>query len=459
MLGDLTPDSIDRLERFGRRQRFRHPAQVLVVAFAALIAAGTALLMLPVSRAGEGSAPLIDALFTSTSAVCVAGLATVDPETYWSGFGEAVILTLFQLGGFGIMTLATVIGIVLARRFGLSAALLASAETSSVGLGDLRRVVLAVGKVTIVVELALFLILWPRLALSYDEGWLHGAWTALFHSVSAFNNAGLSTYSDSMVRFMHDWWVIVPVAAASFLGALGFPVLIELRRELRPRKWSLHAKLTILTSVVLVFLGWAFVLVSEWGNPATIGGMNLGEKSITTFFQALMPRTAGFNSLDVGQMYEGTWVGMIILMFIGGGSAGTAGGIKVTTFAVLFLMIWAEVRGERRVNAFGYRIDEKVQRQAVAIALLSVAAVMGGTLVLMALAPLGLGEAWFEVTSAVGTVGMSTGVTADLPDPGKLLIIGLMFLGRLGPVTLVSAITLRQRQSSYTLPEGRPLLG
>lgn len=459
MIGDIGADSIDRLERLGRRRMFRHPGQVLVAAFGSLIALGTLLLMLPVARTGPGHASFIDALFASTSAVCVAGLATVDPETYWSGFGHAIILALFQLGGFGIMTMATLIGIVLARRFGLTAALLASAESSSVGLGDLRRVVLAVAKVTVVVEAILFLILWPRLALAYDEGWVRGAWVALFHAVSAFNNAGLSTYSDSMARFVHDPLVSVPITLAALLGSLGFPVILELRRHLRPRTWSLHAKLTIYTSVVLTLVAWVFVLLSEWSNPATLGQLDFSSKAIASFFHAATPRTSGFNTLDVGAMNEGTWVGTIILMFIGGGSAGTAGGIKVTTFAVLFLVIWAEVRGERHVNAFGYRIHESVQRQAVAIALLSVGAVMGGTLALMQVTKFGLAEVWFEVTSAVGTVGLSTGITPEMPPAGKLLLIGLMFLGRLGPVTLVSALALRQRSSKYTLPEGRPLLG
>lgn len=459
MLGDLTPDSVDRLERFGRRRTFRHPGQVLVVAFATLIGIGTGLLMLPASRQGDGHASFVDALFTSTSAVCVTGLATVDTEAYWSDFGDVVILALIQLGGFGIMTMATIIGIVLARRFGLSAALLASAETSSVGLGDLRRVILLVGKVTLVVELILFAILWPRLAIAYDEGWLAGAWSALFHAVSGFNNAGYSTYSDGLVRFVDDPIVSVPITLAALLGSLGFPVLLELRRELRPRTWSLHAKLTIYTSLALTVLAWGFFLLSEWGNPATLGPLDVSGKAISSFFHAATPRTSGFHTLDVGAMYEGTWVGTIVLMFIGGGSAGTAGGIKVTTFAVLFLVIWAEVRGERHVTAFGYRIDEKVQRQAIAIALLSVGAVMGGTIALMQVTTFGLSQVWFEVTSAVGTVGLSTGITDDMPPAGKLLLVGLMFLGRLGPVTLVSALTLRQRSAKYTLPEGRPLLG
>ncbi len=459
MLGDLGADSIDRLERLGRKRLFRHPGQVLVVAFAALIALGTGLLMLPVAHAGPGHASFLDALFTATSAVCVTGLSTVDTQAYWSHFGDAVILALIQLGGFGIMTMATIIGIVLARRFGLSAALLASAETSSVGLGDLRRVILAVGKVTVVVELVLFVILWPRIAVAYDEGWGKGAWDAVFHAVSGFNNAGYSTYADGLVRFVDDPIVSVPVTLAALLGSLGFPVLLELRRELRPRSWSLHTKLTVLTSVLLTVLAWAYFLLSEWGNPATLGQLDLSGKAIASFFHAATPRTSGFNTLDVSAMNESTWVGTIVLMFIGGGAAGTAGGIKVTTFAVLFLVIWAEVRGERHVNAFGYRIHERVQRQAIAIALLTVGAVMGGTIALMQVTSFGLAQVWFEVVSAVGTVGLSTGITGQMPPAGKLLLVGLMFLGRLGPVTLVSALALRQRQSKYTFPEGRPLLG
>lgn len=456
---ELRPDRVDLLEARGRRRLLSHPAQFVVLAFAGLVALGTVVLWLPVSRAGDGHAPFMDALFTSTSAVCVTGLATVDTGTYWSPFGRAAILVLFQLGGFGIMTLASLLGLLFARRLGLATAMLAQAETKSVGLGDVRRLLFGVARVTLVVELVVALLLWLRFALGYDMGWGEAAWFGLFHAVSAFNNAGFGLHSDSLVGYVGDPWVILPVSAAVILGGIGFPVILELRRRIAPRLWSLHTKLTLWMSLFLLVAGTAFTALSEWNNPGTLGALDWPQRLLASFFHSTVARTAGFNSVDIGAMYEGTWLGTIVLMFIGGGSAGTAGGIKVTTFLLLFLVIWAEVRGEREVNAFGYRIDRRVQRQALSIALLAVGAVVAGTLALVQMSRLPLGEVWFEVTSAFATVGLSTGITADIPRGGQLVLVALMFLGRLGPVTLVSALALRQRSTLYTYPEGRPIIG
>jgi len=243
-------------------------------------------------------------------------------------------------------------------------------------------------------------------------------------------------------------------------GGLGFPVLLELRRNMRrPRGWSLHTKLTLGMTGVLLAGGAVFITATEWSNPGTLGPLETGARLLAGFFQAVMPRTAGFNSVDVSQMHDGTLLGTMIMMFIGGGSAGTAGGIKVTTFVVLFFVIYAEVRGEPSVRAFDRRISDRVQRQALTIALLGVAAVVGATLAIMHLGRFSLVDTGFEVVSAFGTVGLSTGITGDLPPSAALLLTLLMFLGRLGPITLASAIALRDRQRLYELPEGRPIIG
>jgi trk system potassium uptake protein TrkH len=442
-----------------RRRLLRHPGQVVVLAFAGAIGIGTALLWLPIASRPEGSAPFMDALFTSTSAVCVTGLVTVDTGSYWTPFGQVVILGLFQVGGFGIMTLATLIGLLLARRLGLAQRLNAAAETKTLGLGDVRRVLTGVATVTVIVEALTWLALTFRFALGYDEPLGRAAWDGLFHAVSAFNNAGFSLNEESLMGYVTDPWVNLPIAIAVILGGLGFPVILELRRHVAPRGWTLHTKLTLSMTGVLLLGGALFTAASEWNNADTIGGLNTPSKALAAFFHSTMSRTAGFNSVDIGAMSEGTWVGTIVLMFIGGGSAGTAGGIKVTTFLILFLVIWAEVRGERHVNAFHWRIDPRVQRQALSIALLGVAAVMAGTLLVVELSHLPLGPVWFEVTSAFGTVGLSTGITADLPRTCQGILVVLMFLGRLGPVTLASALALRERQTRFTYPEGRPIIG
>ncbi|MFZ5847496.1 MAG: TrkH family potassium uptake protein [Actinomycetota bacterium] len=439
---------------------FRHPAQVVVAAFALAVAVGTVLLMLPVSRAGAGSAPFLTSLFTATSAVCVTGLAVVDTPTYWSGFGEAVILGLIQVGGFGIMTMASLLGLLVSRRMGLRSRLTAAAETRSIGIGDVRTVLTGVLKVTLVFESLTAVALSLRFLLGYDMPVGRALYHGVFHAVSSFNNAGFALYSDNLMGFVTDPWICLPIAGAVIFGGLGFPVLFELRRHVaRPRDWSLHTKLTVWVSVALIVAGTVMVTATEWSNPGTLGPLDPAGRVLAGFFHAVMPRTAGFNSLDVGQMYDGTLVGSMILMFIGGGSASTAGGIKVTTFVVLFFVIYAEVRGESAVNAFDRRIGSRVQRQALTVALLGIAAVVGATFVIVEMTRLPLRDVMFEVTSAFGTTGLSTGITAELTGGAQLVLVLLMFLGRLGPITLVSALALRERPRAYQLPEGRPIIG
>lgn len=442
------------------RRWIQHPAQAVTLGFAAAIMVSTVLLWLPVSRTGDGHAPLVTALFTATSAVCVTGLGVVDTATYWSDFGEAVILVSIQIGGFGIMTLATLLGLLIARRMGLRTRLTAASETKAVGLGDVKTVVRGVVAISLICEAVLAAILTLRFATAYDESPLRALHLGVFHAVSSFNNAGFALWSDSLTRFATDPWICLPIAAAVILGGLGFPVILELRRCLRqPKKWTLHVRMTVSTTLVLLVLGTVLFGASEWTNPATLGQHGTADRLLISFFHSVMPRTAGFNTIDYGAANEQTLLITNVLMFIGGGSAGTAGGIKVTTFVLLLFAIMAEVRGEDRVHAFERRIGDRAIRQAMTVALLSVAAVMGGTMVMLALTDLHTYEALFEVTSAFATVGLSTGITADLPDAAQLLLVGLMYLGRLGPITLVSALALRERHRRFEYPEGRPIIG
>lgn len=444
----------------GRRPLFQQPYQVVVAGFAAAVLIGTLLLVLPAAREGNGGAPILTALFTATSAVCVTGLVVVDTAGYWSPLGEAVILALIQVGGFGIMTMASLLGLLISRRWGLRTRLNAAAETKSLGIGDVRAVLLGALKITLVFETLTALVLTLRFLVGYDEPFAEALYHGVFHAISAFNNAGFALYDDSLVRFVSDAWICLPVAVAVIVGGLGFPVLFELRRALRtPRRWSLHTKITVTATAVLVLLGSAFITAAEWTNPGTLGSLDTLDRLLAGVFHGVMPRTAGFNSLDVAEMRDQTLLGTMILMFIGGGSAGTAGGIKVTTFVILFFVIYAEVRGEEHVNAFDRRIGPRVQRQALTVALLSVATVVAGTLVVIATAGAALQEVLFEVVSAFGTVGLSTGVTGDLPATAQAVLILLMFVGRLGPIALASSIALRHRRRMYTLPEGRPIVG
>ncbi len=442
-----------------RRKTFRHPAQVVVTAFASAVAVGTVLLLLPVSTAGPGAAPLLTALFTSTSAVCVTGLVVVDTPTYWSTFGQCVILGLIQVGGFGIMTLASLLALFVSRRMGLRTRLTAAAETKSVGIGDVRRVLRGVFLITVVVEGAVAALLTARFSLGYGEGLGRATWLGVFHSVSAFNNAGFALWSDSLSGFLTDAWVLVPISVAVIIGGLGFPVIMELVRRTRPRRWSLHTRMTLLMTAILLVGGAVFMTLSEWDNSATIGDLDAGHKALAGWFHAVMPRTAGFNAWDYASITQETFLGTILLMFIGGGSAGTAGGLKVTTFILLFFVIVAEVRGEPQVSAFDRRIEPRVIRQALTIALLGVAAVVGSTMLLTELTDIPLPQVLFEATSAFSTVGLSTGITPGMKPSAQVVLIALMFLGRLGPITLVSALALRERTRRYSLPEGAPLIG
>jgi potassium uptake TrkH family protein len=440
--------------------RQRHPAQLIVFAFAAGILVGAVLLLLPVATAGDERASLTTALFTSTSALCVTGLVVVDTPTYWSSFGQVVILGLIQVGGIGIMTLASLLALLVARRLGLRTRLIAQAETAAPQLQDVRRLVSGVVLLSLSFEAVAALLLTLRFWTGYDMSFGSALWHGVFHAISAFNNAGFALWSDSLVQFVTDGWITLTIAGAIIAGGLGFPVWIELRRRiLSPHFWTLHTKLTLILTASLLVLGFVAVASFEWSNAATLASLDTPGKLLAAFFQSVTPRTAGFNTIDYGGVQQETLFVTDILMFIGAGSASTAGGIKVTTFALLFLMVWSEVRGDPHVVAYSRRIPAHAQRQAWAIAFIATAAVAAGTLALMAVSDSPFRDVLFEAVSAFGTVGLSTGITADWGEFGRIVLIVLMFLGRTGPYTLAVALALRERKRLYEFPEERPLIG
>ncbi|MBU8544294.1 MULTISPECIES: TrkH family potassium uptake protein [Roseomonadaceae] len=437
-----------------------HPARLVPIAFLLTILLGTGLLMLPQASASGDTTGFLAALFTATSAVCVTGLVVVDTAAHWSGFGRTVILVLFQVGGFGIMSGATLLGMVVARRLSLGTRLVAQAETRSLALGDIGAVLRLVLLTTITVESAVALGLAIRLRLALDMPWTDAAWHGLFHAVSAFNNAGFSTFSDSLVGFARDPVILGLIAAAVIIGGIGFPVLFDLKRDpRRPSRWTLHTKLTLLGTAILLPTGFLVVLLYEWTNPATLAGLPVFDSATNAMFHSVMLRTAGFNALDVGQMRDETLAVSYALMLIGGGSAGTAGGIKVTTFILLGLVVWSVARGEADTTAFGRRVPPEVQRQALSVVLLAVGLIGLATLLLLSLTDFHLRDVIFEVVSAFATVGLSTGITAQLPPVGQLVIIVLMFVGRVGTITVATALALRGRQSPFRYPEERPIVG
>lgn len=440
--------------------RLRHPGQVVVMGFAAAILVGTGLLSLPLATEEGTRAHIVDALFTATSAVCVTGLVTVDTGSYWSTFGEVVILALIQVGGLGIMTMATLITVLVARRLGLRAQLLAQAETKVLQLQDVKRVVRNVVAFNLGSEVVVALILTTRFVWAYDMSPGEASYQGVFHAISAFNNAGFSLYSDSLMGFVGDPWVILTIAGAFIVGGLGFPVVFELARSgRRPREWSVLTKITLYMTIPFLVIGTVVLGLTEYTNQKTFGALEGEDKLLAAFFAAATPRTAGFNSIDVAAMRPESWLFTDFLMFVGGGSAGTAGGIKVTTFGLLAFVLWAELRGEPKVNVGRRRVPEHNQRQALAILLLSMTLVSVATFVMMDLVPQRLDKVFFEVISAFATVGLSTGITADLPRVGQLTLVLLMFVGRVGPLTLFSALALRERARRYELPEERMIIG
>ncbi|KGJ77523.1 ATPase [Cryobacterium roopkundense] len=437
-----------------------HPAQVVASAFAFTILVGTALLMLPNARVGPDSATFMEALFTATSAVCVTGLTVVDTATYWTPFGQIVILALIQVGGFGIMTFASVIGLAVVRKLSLRSRINAAAEAKSVGLEDVKGLVVGVVKISLIIEAAVAVLLTIRFLFGYGEPFGRAVWLGVFHSVSSFNNAGFALFSDNMISYATDPWICLPICAAIILGGLGFPVIMQLRKHLRtPLKWTMNTRIVVAGTIVLLVFGSVYITALEWNNPNTLGPMDWQGKLLAGFFQSVQTRTAGFNSIDIGQMDSASLLGMDVLMLIGAGPAGTAGGIKITTFAVLFFILWAEVRGDVAVNVFGKRLSRAVHRQAITIVLLAVAVVITATAALMVMTDISLDALLFEAISAFGTVGLSTGITAGLPPAGQVILILLMFIGRLGPITFASALALRERRSTYELPKERPIIG
>jgi trk system potassium uptake protein TrkH len=437
-----------------------HPARAVTLAFLAAILAGTLLLMLPAAHAGGTGAPPMVALFTAVSAVCVTGLVTVDTGTYWSTFGQATIMLLFQLGGFGMMTAATLLGLMVNRSTRLRTRLMTQTETRSLGLGDVRSVAKVVLAMTLLCQCVIAIVLMLRLRLGHGLGWQEAAWSGLFHAVSAFNNAGFSIHADSLTRYAGDALILVPVMLGFIVGGIGFPVLHDLRLRLHdPRHWSLHTKLTLAATLVLLLGGFCAVLLFEWNNPGTLGPLGIGEKLLNSFFISATARTSGFNTVDIAALTQETFALHYLLMFIGGGSASTAGGVKVATVAVLFLLVLAEAKGHSDTEAFGRRVGASAQRQAITVVAIGSALVVLGTLALLLMTDFATDRIIFEVIAAFSTAGLSTGITAQLPAAAQLVLVLLMFFGRVGTITLATSLVMGERRMPYRYPEEHPIVG
>jgi trk system potassium uptake protein len=435
------------------------PGQVVVIAFIVAIAVGTVLLWLPVSRDQDAGA-LRTAFFTATSAVCVTGHSVVDTPGYWSTFGQVVIMALIQVGGFGIVAAGSVLFLVAGRRLGLRGRLLTQNEAQAFVSPDAKRVLIGVAAFTLVVEVAVGVAVTLRLWLGYDHTLGDAAWRGAFHAVSAFNQGGFTLYEDSLIRFATDGWIVVPLGLAVIVGSLGYPVFVDLRRRgRRPSLLTVYTKLTLLGTVLLLVGGAIAFAVTEWTNERTLGGLSAPGRILSAWFMSLTTRSAGLNTIDVGAMRDESWLLADMLMFVGGGSGSTAGGIKIATFLVLFLIVLGEARGGRPAEAFGRAISPSAQRQALTVAFTAFNVIAVGTILLLALTPYPFGQCVFEVISAFSTTGLSTGITSGLSAPAQIVLALLIFLGRVGPLTLVVALAVRERDRMFTYPEERPLIG
>ncbi|MEV6366735.1 potassium transporter TrkG [Micromonospora musae] len=443
------------------RRFLRHPVRLVPFGFLATILLGTGLLMLPWATNEHRYTPFVTALFTATSAVSVTGMAVVDTPDYWNPFGLAMITVLTQIGGIGIVTGATLVILLVARQLGLRNRLLVQAETQEFGFGDVRRLLLRIAATALVCEAVITVILTLRFQLSYEYPFGRALWHGVFHAVQGFNNGGFALYSDNLAGFARDGWITLPLALGAIIGGLGFPALFEAVREWRqPSRWAVATKLTVWGSAALLLVGFLGLLLAEWANPRTLGPFDWPDKLLAAFTQDAFIRTGGFNVVPTDALDEETYPLMIALMFIGGGSASTAGGIKVATFFLLAFVIWAEIRGEPDVTIGRRRVANASQRQAITLVLISVVLLAIGTvtLILMTENTRAL-QTLFEVASAFTTTGLSVGIAPTLPESGQLALVVLMYIGRVGPLTLGSAIALNTRRRLYRYPEEQPIVG
>ena len=437
-------------------------SRVLTVSFGGLIAIGTVLLWLPISSTRAIS--LADAFFTATSAICVTGLIVLDTPHDLTLFGQLVVLLLIQVGGLGYMAISTVVAVALGRQLTVHERMTLQEALNVHTMEGLARFVMTVLKLTLAFELtgALILTLWWW----NDFGVIRAAYYGLFHSVSAFNNAGFALFSDNLSRFRGDWIVNIVITALVICGGLGFLVLTEVGRFRQTRRLSAHTRVVLTVSAALLTGGTAFVYVVERQNPHTLGPMGFSEALLSAWFQTVVTRTAGFNSIDIGAMHPASLFLFIIFMFIGAAPGGTGGGVKVSTFAITLAALWAMVRGVAEPSLFRRRLTPDLVARAFSVSLLAFLALNGVAAMLLVIEGHPLLQTLFETTSAFGTVGMSTGfkgsvlsLAGQFSTPGKVLLAAMMFMGRVGPLTLAVAVARGRTPAKIRYPEAKILVG
>ncbi|MFC7678375.1 TrkH family potassium uptake protein [Paenibacillus sp. GCM10028914] len=436
--------------------------RVILLGFAITILIGTVLLALPVSSTTGMSVGIMDAFFTSTSAVCVTGLIVVDTASAFTTFGEIIIMILIQVGGLGFMTFGVIVALLLGRKIGLKERLLIQQSTNAFKTQGVVRLSLSIFLIAFIVEVISALIL--ALRWKGDYGFLRAFYYGSFHSISSFNNAGFALWPDSLMRHVGDPIVNIVITFLFIAGGLGFTVILDIFQNRNWNGLSLHSKIVITVTAVLLVLGPIVIFFIEFPNPKTFGDLTLSEKIWASYFQGVVPRTAGFNTLDIASMMTASQFFIIFLMFIGASSGSTGGGIKTSTFALLILSVFSTVRGRGDVQAFNRRISTELVLRSLAVIIISLILVLVVTFLLVITESdpshsYDFMTILFEATSAFGTVGLSMGLTFDLSPIGKIIIIIMMFVGRLGPLTLAYALAKRNLKQPYRYPEEKILIG
>ncbi|CAM3817688.1 TrkH family potassium uptake protein [Mesobacillus thioparans] len=414
-----------------------NPSQLLVLVFAVFITLGTILLKLPFAT--EDSITWLNALFTATSAMTVTGLAVVDTESTFTLFGEIVIVSLIQLGGLGIMSFAILIYMVLGKKIGIKQRIVVQQALNQTSIGGVILLVRNLFIFSLTIEtIAMFL-----LAIRWvpQFGWAKGLYYSFFHSISAFNNAGFALWSDSLMGFVGDPIINIVITFLFIIGGIGFTVLADMWRKKSFGKLSLHSKMMIIGTFIINLVAMFIIFVLEYHNPNTLGGLNsLGDKLWASYFQAVTPRTAGFNSLDISALQEDTIFLFLILMFIGAGSASTGGGIKLTTFLVILFSVITFLKGKEETVLGKRAISLTIVLRSLAISTIALFLICFGIFILNITEEAPFIQVVFEVISAFGTVGLSMGITGSLTMIGKAVIIFVMFAGKLGPLTMAFSL-------------------
>lgn len=434
-----------------------NPPRVLALGFASLILLGSILLNLPIATKTGESIGYVNALFTSASAVCVTGLTVVNTGEFWSLFGQITIIILIQMGGLGFMTMATIGALIVGKKITLKERLIIKEQLNQETMSGLVKLTKYVILSTFAIEAIGALLLSTRFIPIY--GWIKGTYFSIFHSISAFCNAGFDLTGDSIAPFVGDFTINMTIAALIILGGLGFTVYIDISRQRSFKKLHLHSKLVLTITGTLLIIGMVVFLLIEYNNPLTLRTLSGYEKLISSFFQSVVPRTAGFYSIDMGGLYDTTVFFMVILMFIGGSPGSTGGGIKTTTFGTLMLTTISVIKGEKDVVAYRKRISNEIINRSLAIATIGIVLVIVVSFVLTVTESATFLDVLFETTSAFATVGLTRGITPNLTDFAKVVLTFTMYAGRVGPLTMAFAFAKQNAKKGYTYSDGNIMVG